>query len=165
MSINPTITVIVYLEGGFHSHRGHTTDRWDSDFDILVTVDKSVAIDYMAKKILFNLNSKKGKYDITLLINGQDYEWRDWETAEQFAIRADLCQEIVNEARLNAEKAHTAYEEKKHKLAEEKAAQLARTAIRNEINALKRRLDQDNLDRDRARLVELETELGVNETL
>lgn len=160
MIINPTITVIAYQESGFHSHRGHTTDMWDSDFDLFVTADKAEAIDYMAKKILFNTKSKKGGYAITLLINGLDCEWRDWETAEQFQQRAGLHQEIVNEAGRKAAETHAADEEKKRKLAEDKAEQLARSAARNEINALKRRLDQDALDKDRARLHELEATLG-----
>lgn len=159
MNNDPTITIVAYKQSGQLSYRGHAHDSWDSHLDTLVTKDKNEAIEYVAAKILYNLQNEHRGYEINILINGQDYEWREWETSEQFQQRYDLTVEILNESSLKAKEKLSKEEEKKRAAEEKKATQRTLANTRSEVNALKRRLDQDNIDRDRARLAELEAKL------
>ena len=100
--MNKTYTVLAYKSSGSTSCRGCTMDEWGSDFEFQVFDDVDEAIKYAAGFKAINMNEDSyGSYDITFLVNGQEYYYYDFEWGEDPNLdsRSSLLAKEIDDAR------------------------------------------------------------------
>ena len=68
--------LMAYKSNGCDYCRGCVVDRWDSDFEYISTANENDAIEFYAKYRF------EDGYDLTVLINGQEYNDETNETIE-----------------------------------------------------------------------------------
>lgn len=159
----PVISFIAYRSDGTTSRRNCVIDSWESDFHFHSTTDFDDAVAWLADKMMWNHESDRGAYEFTVLINGADEDaWFDHETDEQREERYDFSRRIQAAAQDQVAPliAKQKAEKERQEAAKAKAAETARK--KSELAALKSRLAANTLEADRARLAELEAELGGN---
>lgn len=85
--------VIAYKPNSASSCRGHVQDRFSSDFEYSAFDTQEETIEWMAQKQAFNPEWGEASWELTLLINGED--WTDDDEHYKIESQAEARSKII----------------------------------------------------------------------
>lgn len=156
------ITIIAYKSNGYTSARGHVMDTWDSDheFRCFDNIDNNIdkSIQYLGE-LMDRARSEDGSYDYHILINGKDNHF----TSEEEDAAINKIKDGAYKYLQDAIKAENELKEVSRQNEAKRVAEEQNQKKREELEKLKERFSIEGINKNRARMKQLEEELKENQ--